>query len=156
MGEGRRGALSPQAARVPQLRLCLHVAARNHSAVAALALGATASAHHGYSEYDRCEFATVEGETLRIQWGNPHVLISLKSADITYRVEWATVDQLRRANVEDGTLKAADRVVMVGSKNRNPEKVITLLSSVSRASDGWSWSRPRNSVCNTVDEKGAQ
>src|SRR6478735_6772709 len=121
--------------------------------LAALTLTATARAHHGYSEYDRCEFATFEGEILRLEWGNPHVLISLKTAEITYRVEWATIDQLRRANVEDGTLKAGDRVVITGSKNRNPElSVITLLSSVSRPSDGWSWSRPRNQVCKTLDE----
>jgi hypothetical protein len=124
--------------------------------LAALTLTATASAHHGYSEYDRCEFATFEGEILRLEWGNPHVLISLKTAETTYRVEWATIDQLRRANVEDGTLKAGDRVVITGSKNRNPElSVITLLSSVSRPSDGWSWSRPRNQVCKTLDEPKA-
>jgi hypothetical protein len=123
------------------------------AALAALTLTATASAHHGYSEYDRCEFATVEGEILRLEWGNPHVLLSLKAADTTYRVEWAAVDQLRRSNVEDGTLKAGDRVVIIGSKNRNPElNVITLLTSVSRPSDGWSWSRPRNQVCKTLDE----
>jgi hypothetical protein len=126
------------------------------AALAALTLTATASAHHGYSEYDRCEFATFEGEILRLEWGNPHVLISLKTAETTYRVEWATIDQLRRANVEDGTLKAGDRVVITGSKNRNPElSVITLLSSVSRPSDGWSWSRPRNQVCKTLDEPKA-
>lgn len=122
------------------------------AALAALTLTATASAHHGYSEYDRCEFATFEGEILRLEWGNPHVLISLKTPEKTYRVEWATVDQLRRANVEDGTLKAGDRLVITGSKNRNPGvDVITLLSSVSRPSDGWSWSRPRNQVCKTAD-----
>jgi hypothetical protein len=124
--------------------------------LAALTLTATASAHHGYSEYDRCEFATVEGEILRLEWGNPHVLVSLKTADTTYRVEWATVDQLRRANVEDGALKVGDRVVITGSKNRNPElNIITLLTSVSRPSDGWSWSRPRNQVCKSADETKA-
>ena len=126
------------------------------AALAALALTATASAHHGYSEYDRCEFATLEGEILRLEWTNPHVLMSLKTTEATYRVEWATVDQLRRANVEDGALKAGDRVVITGSKNRNPNlNVVTLLSSVSRPSDGWSWSRPRNQVCKTAHEPKA-
>ncbi len=126
------------------------------AALAALTLTTAASAHHGYSEYDRCEFATVEGEILRLEWGNPHVLISLKTAETTYRVEWATVDQLRRANVEDGALKAGDRVMIIGSKNRNPGiDIITLLTSVSRPSDGWSWSRPRNQICKTADEPKA-
>jgi hypothetical protein len=124
--------------------------------LAALTLTATASAHHSYAEYDRCEFATVEGEIARLEWGNPHVILSLRTAEATYLVEWQTVDQLRRANVEDGALKIGDRIVITGSKNRTPGlNKITLLSSVSRPSDGWSWSRPRNQVCKTADEPKA-
>jgi hypothetical protein len=123
----------------------------------ALALTLTANAHHGYAEYDRCEFATIEGDIARLEWANPHVILSVKAGETTYLVEWQTIDQLRRANVADGTLKVGDRIVLTGSKNRTPGlNKMTLLSAVRRPSDGWSWSRPRDSVCKTGETKSAQ
>ena len=120
-------------------------------AFASLALSATAHAHHGYAQYDRCASVTIEGEVQRVEWANPHVLLDVKAADATYRIEWLALQQLQRAGYDSGVLKTGDHVLITGSMNRDPEaKMMTLLTQVSRPSDGWAWSRPTSTVCATA------
>jgi Family of unknown function (DUF6152) len=116
--------------------------------LAGLALGSAAHAHHSYAQYDRCEAVTIEGKIERIEWTNPHIILSVKTDETIYRVEWFTMLQLAQAGLDERALKSSDEVVITGSKNRNPElNVMTLLTAISRPSDGWSWSRPRADVC---------
>jgi hypothetical protein len=119
------------------------------AAAVAAALTGSANAHHGYAQYDRCAPAGFEGEIERISWGDPHIVFDLKADDATtYRVEWINMQQLRNAGLESGALHLGDRVLVVGSLNRNPElKIVTLLSEISRPADGWRWSRTRRSIC---------
>jgi hypothetical protein len=111
-------------------------------------VAAPAAAHHSYAEFDRCTSVTVEGEIERIAWANPHVIMVIRTADSQYHVQWSDLRRLQRDGVPAGTLAIGDRVVVTGSTNRNPElKIMTLLTEVRRASDGWQWTRPRQQVC---------
>jgi hypothetical protein len=119
---------------------------------ASLALCSTARAHHGYAQYDRCAFDTIEGAIESVEWANPHIVMSVKTAETTYRIEWLALQQLQRAGLDSGVLKVGDRLLITGSKNRNPElNVMTLLTEISRPSDGWRWSRPKTEVCATAE-----
>ncbi len=113
----------------------------------ASAAGSSANAHHGYSQYDRCQRLSVEGEIEQISWANPHIVVTLKGDDaVAYRVEWISLQQLQRSGLASGILEVGDRVVVTGSKNRDPERVIlTLLKAIDRPADGWHWSRSYDS-----------
>jgi hypothetical protein len=110
---------------------------------ASLAAG-SATAHHSYAHYDRCQSVSLEGSIESIAWANPHVLINLKTDDArTYVVEWFNLQQLARAGIPTETLQAGDRVVITGSENRDPSiHTVTLLTQIRRTADSWSWSRP--------------
>ena len=106
---------------------------------------AAAFGHHGYAEYDRTARVSLEGIVQSVMWGNPHVLISLQTADRgSYRVEWGSVFQLSQTGIHGIPIKAGDRLIVTGSVNRNPEKhILTLVRAVSRPADGWHGTDPR-------------
>lgn len=113
---------------------------------AVLLLTATSMlAHHGYAEYDRNAPVTLEGIVKHVEWGNPHVILTLETPDRgEYSVEWSAVFQLFRQGIKTVPVKEGDRLIISGSINRNPEKhIITLLREISRPADGWSWVRPQ-------------
>jgi Family of unknown function (DUF6152) len=112
----------------------------------AVVFGAGASeaalAHHSYAQYDRCTSFTVEGDIERVTWTNPHTLLTLKTQDGAFLIEWFPLPQLARAGIEKGVLKVGDHVVFDGSRNRTPGlRVLSLVSAVRRPADGWQWSR---------------
>src|SRR5262249_5224334 len=101
-------------------------------------LPATAHAHHSYANFDRCTSYTIEGEIDAVEWINPHITMSVKTAETTYRIEWFAVQQLTRFGLEAGVLKPGDHVSMTGSRNRDPQvKMLALLTQISRPRDGW-------------------
>jgi hypothetical protein len=110
----------------------------------ATALCRAADAHHSYAGYDACATFTVEGEIERISWANPHVVFALKVDDEqSYLVQWASVQRLSKEGVEVDALKVGDRVVVIGSANRDPDvHIVTLVTSVRRPRDGWEWVQP--------------
>jgi hypothetical protein len=121
-------------------------------ASATLALAAAARAHHSYTGFDRCTSYTIEGDIAAVEWINPHIVMSLKTADTTYRVEWFAPQRLTRFGLESGVLKTGDHVLMTGSRNRDPQiRMLALLTKISRPSDGWAWSRPQTEVCRPTD-----
>jgi hypothetical protein len=79
-----------------------------------------------------------------VLWANPHVVITLETEDSgTYVVEWRDLRRLTREGIADGSLKAGERIVVTGSRHRNPDRnVVTLLTEVRRIGDDWTWSRP--------------
>jgi hypothetical protein len=103
-----------------------------------------ASAHHSYAAYDRCKTVTLAGKIERISWVNPHVVFTLDTADgRSYLIQWFDVTRLKRAGVSADALKVGDAVVVSGSANRDPDvHILTLLTAVSRPSDGWKWEQP--------------
>lgn len=92
-----------------------------------------------------CTSQTITGTIGRIEWANPHIIMIVDASDSTYRIEWMNLRQLAMAGLERDVLLAGDRVVITGTKNRDPNvHIMTLLSEISRPSDGFTWSRPRS------------
>jgi hypothetical protein len=115
-----------------------------------LVAAVSSSAHHGYGDYDKGKAVRLEGTVQQVLWANPHVIITLLTADSReYRVEWGSVLQLSGTGVKAIPVKEGDDVVVVGSINRNPEKhILTLVRELSRPADGWRWVNPRYTSSN--------
>ena len=107
------------------------------------AAGLPVHAHHSYALFDRCTSVALDGQIENVEWVNPHIMINLKIDDgQTYRVEWFSLQQLQNAGLAPEPLKAGDRVVIRGAAMRDPAmKVMSLLTEIRRASDGWNWNR---------------
>ena len=108
----------------------------------------SAVAHHNYGEYDRDAPVALEGTVKSVQWGNPHVLLTLQTENKgEYTVEWGAVFQLSRQGIYAPPVQAGDHVIVTGSVNRNPEKhIITLVREISRPADGWHWADSRYAI----------
>jgi hypothetical protein len=115
--------------------------------VACLALG-PAHAHHSYAQFDRCKSVALEGEITNVEWVNPHIVIDLKTKDVpAYRIEWFNLWQLGQAGIAAQTLKPGDHVIITGNAWRDPAlKLLSLVSEISRPSDGWNWTRAPQSA----------
>jgi hypothetical protein len=92
---------------------------------AVLLLGATASAHHAFSnEFDDTKPVTLEGVVTQINWENPHVYfyVDVKESDGTV-VNWACETRgpsgLARRGWKRDSLKIGDKVVVTGFRARN-------------------------------------
>ena len=114
--------------------------------VATIAVVLTAGAaygHHSYGAYFEDQTITIEGTIENIRFANPHVVLTLRTDEPqVYRLEWQNLIQLRHGNVGPETVKAGDRIVVIGSPPRDSSShIITLLREISRPSDGWRWRR---------------
>jgi hypothetical protein len=124
------------------------------SIVISLLAAGSVIAHHGYGEYDRSKTVALEGTLMRLQWSNPHVLLTLETEDKgEYTVEWGSVIQLTRQGIKPVPLRAGDHLVIIGSVNKNPEKkILTLLTEISRPADGWHWENPARPNSNSTNK----
>ena len=113
------------------------------SALALLSIASSAAAHHP-PRFDRCKLYTIEGDVQRVEWGNPHVKLSIKTDDgATYDLVWRSIQQLTLAGVQKEAVKVGDHVVATGSKQSDDgAHVSILLSEIHKASDGLQWSQP--------------
>lgn len=105
---------------------------------------APAFAHHSYAEFDRGKTVTITGELQKIDWRNPHIVLTVKTKDAgTYQVFWLSSSWLRRySGAMRENLKVGDPVSVSGSPHRDPDvHIITLITEVYRLSDGWRWWR---------------
>jgi hypothetical protein len=105
---------------------------------------APAFAHHSYAEFDRGKTVTITGEIQKIDWRNPHIVLTIKTKDAgTYQVFWLSSTRLRRySGAMRENLKVGDPVSVSGSPNYDPNvHTLTLISEVKRRSDGWRWWR---------------
>ena len=111
--------------------------------VVALWLGSVgvAFAHHP-PLMERCQAVTFTGQIERIDWGNPHVELSVRSDDgVTHRLTWLNVQQLGWAGIDDQTLKVGDRVIITAGTRDDLIDKPMLLSDIYRTRDGWEWSQ---------------
>jgi len=108
-----------------------------------LVTGASTLAHHSYGDFFRDKDVSIEGEIEALVYGNPHVVLNLRTRDLhTYTAEWGNVRQLCRAGVTSTTLKVGDLVIVTGSPARNPtDRRLALLREIRRPVDGWRWSK---------------
>lgn len=113
------------------------------SALALLGIASSAGAHHP-PRFDRCKLYTIEGDVQRVDWGNPHVKLSVKTADgTTYDLVWRSIQQLSLAGVQKEAVKVGDHVAATGSKQSDQgDRVSLLLSEIHKSSDGLQWSQP--------------
>ena len=113
------------------------------AAIVMLVGAGSAAAHHSYGAYYENETVSIEGTIETIRFANPHVVMTLRTdASGVYTLEWQNLVQLRHGNVGPDTLKAGDRVIVIGSPPRDPSsRTITLLREIQRPSDGWRWRR---------------
>jgi hypothetical protein len=114
------------------------------SAAAGLLGFAGLSAAHHPPRFERCQRFTFTGQLERIEWTNPHVLLSVQTEDgVSRQVGWLNIQGLRRAGVGVDTLRIGDRLRIEGGiRKTDSGKEPILLSSIRRLSDGWQWSQP--------------
>ena len=119
-----------------------------------------ARAHHSHPYfYDQCRTSTVEGRVDRVQWIDPHALITLTRDDGTvYTVDWNPVSRLQRSGLfapAQAALVPGARIVVTGNPIRtlaeirahfpdytrevNPNVLDPML--IRRVDDGWRWER---------------
>jgi hypothetical protein len=113
------------------------------SALALLFLAGPAGAHHP-PRFDRCKLYMIEGDVQRVDWGNPHVKLSIKTEDgARYDLIWRSIQQLTLAGVQRDAVRVGDHLVVTGSKqSEDGDHVSLLLSEVHKAGDGLQWSQP--------------
>ena len=111
-------------------------------ALALLIVASSAAAHHP-PRFDRCKLYTIEGDVQRVEWGNPHVKLSIKTQDgATYDLVWRSIQQLTLAGVPKDALKVGDHVVVTGSKQSEDADRVSLLLSELHKGDSVQWSQP--------------
>jgi hypothetical protein len=115
-----------------------------------------AGAHHAYATFfDLCTRVTIEGQVENVEWKSPHVWLHVKTTDGTvHRAEWTGPDSLERYGVKPDSVKTGDRIVVTGSRFRDPalirrtvpafkgeflDTTVSALTQVRRPSDGWNW-----------------
>ncbi len=110
---------------------------------AAICLTATAvSAHHSYAAYDREHPVSIEGEIARVLYANPHVILTVRTNEADYTVEWLSLYQVSRWVVAKGRLVVGDHIILTGCALRDrTEHKISLVTDIKRPADGWAWSR---------------
>lgn len=114
-------------------------------ALAILAIGAQAWAHHSFAAtYIEEQSVTIEGELVQFLLRNPHsfVHVNVKEKDgavVRYVVEWGSPTQLGGQGVTRDTLKPGDMVVISGNPGRDASDHRIRLLKFRRPSDGWSW-----------------
>ena len=94
--------------------------------LAALLLASPALAHHGFAgRYDEEHPVTVTGTVVDLQFINPHSIIFFEVTDKTGKTErWqAELGSANQLNRSEGwtrtTLKAGDKITIVGPQNKN-------------------------------------
>jgi len=119
-------------------------------AFAAICLTATAvSAHHSYAAYDRDHPVSIEGVISQVLYANPHVILTVRTSDAEYTVEWLSLYQVSRWIVAKGRLAVGDRITLTGCALRDrAEHRISLVTDIRRPSDGWMWSRQMAGISN--------
>jgi len=115
---------------------------------------ATLSAHHSYAAFDREHPVSIEGNLAQVLYANPHVVMTVRTADGDYTVEWLSFTQVSRWMIDKGTLNVGDHVIITARATRDrTEHRLSLVTDIRRPADGWSWSRP---LLNATNPPGPQ
>ncbi len=124
------------------------------SAVLVVLLGTAIAAHHSHPEFLLDQDATVEGTIDRIEFKNPHTVLTIVTTENTlYTLEWQGAAYLdgRQRFYDFGTarwLKVGDVIVVTGSPAADPARhELVNLKDVFRPRDGWRW------TCRRADQR---
>jgi len=103
--------------------------------------GVVVSAHHSYGAFETDREIQVEGVVERFEWVAPHSVITVKTADATYRAEWMAPVSLTRFGMTRDVLQAGDRVIVSGNPHREIKiNGVINVRGVTRLLDNWTWS----------------
>jgi hypothetical protein len=84
----------------------------------------TASAHHGWSEYDTDKPITLEGPIEQFGYEHPHAFVRLVTPEKTWIGVLAPPSRMSVRGLERGSLKPGDHVKLDGYPSRvNPEEM---------------------------------
>jgi Family of unknown function (DUF6152) len=94
----------------------------------AIAMAASALAHHSFAVYDHTRTVTLRGTVTRFQWTNPHGFIELNVTqnDGTvkhFTVELTSINMMQRVGWRSNMIKAGDRIQVVGAPLLNGDPV---------------------------------
>ena len=106
--------------------------------------GAVLQAHHAYAGYFLDRTVAVEGNLEEIRYGNPHIIMKIRTADSTvYTVTWQSAISVERsAGMTKTTLKVGDHVTISAAPSRDPAlHQLASVREVRRPRDGWIWRR---------------
>ncbi len=82
-------------------------------ALAAVAAGVPAAAHHSFAMFDQKKIMTVEGKVSAFQWTNPHAFIELDAAGGRHwSLELNSPNNLKRQGWTRSALKQGDKVTV--------------------------------------------
>jgi hypothetical protein len=85
-------------------------------AIAALAVSATAAAHHSSSMYDRTQAVTIEAEVVEFRWVNPHSYLTVVDRTgaerKTWSIEMSSPGVLTRSGWNKRTFNAGDKITL--------------------------------------------
>jgi len=94
--------------------------------IATLCLLLPASAHHSMAGFDRAQSMTLEGVVKSFAWQNPHSWIEMDVTGkdgkvVTWNVEMTAPAYLVRAGWKKNSVKAGDKVSVVGNPLKSGE-----------------------------------
>jgi hypothetical protein len=113
-------------------------------ASAMIAVG-RAYAHHSFAaNYFEDKTQKLEGKVVQFVFQNPHSFLTVdgpdeKGAMQRWSIEWGSSGHLSRQGVAKDSLKAGDRVVIIGHPGRTAEDHKLHMVSITRPADGWKW-----------------
>lgn len=115
-------------------------ALRSTAASIALAVGATALAHHSTAAFDTASTIELEGAITRYEWANPHVLLWLETRDaegnaVAWQVEGGPPALLRRGGVTRELIAVGQQVRIAGHPGRTRDRHVALMNSFATGSD---------------------
>jgi hypothetical protein len=99
-----------------------------------LAIVAPALAHHSPAAFDRTKEVKLVGTVKEFRWQNPHTWIEVivkdekTGKDVVWGVELTSPTYLVRAGWKSNTIKAGDRVTVVGNPVRTGEPAAIFVS----------------------------
>src|SRR5690349_16831473 len=95
------------------------------AAASLLLLSAPVFAHHGFAgRYDEDHPVTVNGTVVELQFMNPHSFIIFENKDaggkdVRWQAELGSANLLAREGWTRTTLKAGDKITIIGPQNKN-------------------------------------
>jgi hypothetical protein len=104
-----------------------------------------AYAHHSFAAtYFEDKTQKIEGKVVQFLFQNPHSFLTVEARDENgavqrWSIEWGSSGHLSRQGVTHDSLKAGDRVVVMGHPGRTAEDHRLHMVSIQRPSDGWKW-----------------
>lgn len=87
----------------------------------ALLLPLTTSAHHSFPEhFNTSRIAEIEGEVTNVQWSNPHVSFTMRTAEgETWIIQSNSIRGLERREISQDVIRVGNRFKLAGFPARN-------------------------------------